>query len=162
MKLELLSPNLIIIVNKLIENQELLKLVNYNDSDCLSLDDIEQPELMINTKIYPYPNNQTLTNEQTLIKVYYGHTKIQNRAVENTPVLFDCITHPDLYIINDPNDSNKRLLRLYEITNRITEQFDNISVQGVGKLQFTDCIPIPLPDNFQMLRLIAKMMTIGL
>ena len=155
MKLNILSENLITIINKTLDNQDLVKLVNYNDVNPFVKPTVTNPQSLIRVKIFPYPYSGTLTDEQTQIRVYYGKCDID--YLEDTPVLWDIVTHNDLYLIK--NSSNQNLLRPYEIAKRIIQQFDKVFVGTVGNLDFRDAIPFTIDTNYQMLRLVAKMMT---
>jgi len=161
-KLQMLSPNLIKIVNRLLDNKELLKLIYYNDNP-LSQVDVVNPVSLINTKIFPYLyNDSPILNEQTQLRVSYGQAIINDRVIEDTPIIFECITHSNLYLINGGID-NSKLLRLYEMVSRITLLFDNISIEKVGTLRFKTCYPKPnMIGDYQMICLIAQMTTIGM
>jgi hypothetical protein len=157
MKLNILSENLITIINKTLENQDLVKLVNYNDVNPFIQPVVASPQSLIRVKVFPYPYSGTLTDEQTQIRVYYGKCDIDH--IENTPVLWDIVTHNNLYLIK--NSNNQNLLRPYEIAKRITQQFDKTPVGTVGVLNFKDAIPFTIDTNYQMIRLIANMTTLG-
>jgi hypothetical protein len=148
-------------VNKMLENQEVAKLVWYNVSNPLSQVDIVNTQTLIKTRVFPYLYNGVIVEPQvqTQIRVYYGNAKIKNVVIEETPVIFEILTHDDLVLIDG---TGTKLLRLYEIASRITKQFDKIPIATVGVLHFTDCIPVGgLPIDYQMIRLIANMTTLG-
>jgi len=157
MKLDILSENLFIIINKIIENQDIVKMVNYDVINPLLQPAFTNPKSLFMTRIFPYPYSGIISETQTQIRVYYGKTNIN--IIEQTPIIFDILTHESLYMIKDQN--NVSLLRPYEIANRITQQFDKNSIGTIGVLKFSEAIPIPIEGNYQMLRLIANMMTIG-
>lgn len=161
MKLSILSENLILIINKTLENQDLVKMINYNEVNPLNQPDIANPKLLFMQKVFPYQyTGVATTNIETQLMIYYGKTDIDH--VELTPVIFDVVLHKDLYLMKDLE--NKSLLRPYEICNRITKQFDGISVGTVGKLHFKSVIPFGIENypDYKMLKLIAEMMTIGI
>jgi len=160
MKLDTLSENLILIVNKTLENQDLVKMVYYNVTSPLSQPVVENPKTLFMNKVFPYQYTGVATKEvETQLMIYYGNTDIDH--IESTPVIFDVVLHKDLYLMKGLD--NKSLLRPYEICNRITKQFDGVSIGTVGRLNFKTAFPFGLDSqpDYKMLRLLAKMMTIG-
>jgi hypothetical protein len=158
-KLELLSENLVIIVNKLLENPDLVKLVYYDDISPLSKPNLSasvlEEELFLK-RIFPYPFNGFMNETQTQIRVFYP--KVNINILEETRIYFEILTHNDLYLIKD--NSNKTILRNYRIASEISRQFEK-PVSGIGRLEFINAGIQPLPDNLQILRMEAKMLTMS-
>lgn len=159
-KLALMSPNLILILNKILTNQTTVKYLNYNLKNPLSQPDLTLPanSLML-TKLFPYPFDPTATIEdQVNLRVYYPMGVFQNNeVVQETQVYFDIIVAKSLWLTNDGQAS----IRAYEIMRQIVNQFHGQTLSTVGILHFHEFIHLNVNSKFDAIRLIANMTTIG-
>jgi len=162
MKLDLLSPNLLLILNQIIRCQNLCKLIYYNQNNPLSQSDLTLPcNNLILTKIFPSPFNINTTLEDCVeLRVYYlSGTFDSIGVVENIDIIFDivCSKTKNLWLINDGSNS---LIRPYEITKELINLFDQ-SLSTVGRLKFMRFNHLYVNDKFDCIRLIANMLTLG-
>jgi hypothetical protein len=158
-KLELLSKNLIIIINKALENQNIIKMVDSNSLNPFLEADVNFPKTLFMFKVFPYPFENAITDERTELRIYLSETGLNSGVIEDTDIFFDIITHKNLYLIKDSN--NNTLIRTMRIAQEIINIFDDKSIETVGRLKFNRIINLPVDDNFQATRMIASMITIG-
>lgn len=158
MNFDLLSPNLVLIANALLKNQDLCNLIYYDVEEPLIQNPLEDSKVLFMDRVFPYPTSQILDNAQTQLRIWYPETTVANGLIEDTSIYFDIITHNSLYLMRDAE--GRTTLRPYKIASQITSMFDGISLETVGRLYFIKTISIPSND-FQILRLIAKMMTLA-
>lgn len=160
MRLNLLSPNLVLILQEIVKYQNICKLLYYNTSTPLSSADLTLPaNNLILTKIFPYPFNiNVVTEDCSQIHVYVPSGDFEdNRVIENINICFDIIVAKNLWLINNNGES---LIRPYEIMKELINIF-NKSVSTVGRIYFKRFIHISVNDNFDCVRLIGEMMTLG-
>lgn len=159
MRLGFLSSNLVLILQEIVKNQNICKLLHYNTSTPLSSADITLPanNLILN-KIFPYPFNQNVILEDcSQIRVYVPNGYLENnRIIENTDICFDIIVAKNLWLINNNGQS---LIRSYEIAKELVNIF-NKNVSTIGRLNFKKFIHISVNDKFDCIRLISEMMTL--
>lgn len=159
LKLELLSPNLVLIIDEILNNQNICKYLYYNTKNPLGESNLTLPANSLKlTKVYPCRINTAITDECTQLRIYYPGAKLNAvGATEDIWVSFDILCHINLWLINDGTNS---LIRPYEIMKELTNLFDQ-SLSTVGKLVFKEFNQIFVNDKFDCIRLMAKMMTIG-
>lgn len=156
-KLELLAPNLKIILNQLVNNQKICKLIYYNSTDALSQPDLVLPQnSLINTKIFPYPFNINYQGgECTQIRVYYPKADFENNEVTvNEDIYFDTICHKNLWLISGSS------IRPYTIASEIFNIFSKNSIETLGILHFVTLRHVYINENYDAIRLVARMMTL--
>jgi hypothetical protein len=170
MKLELLSPNLIHIINRLLFNEELK-----NDSDkqiisqLVKHDDVkpfskpiltkEEAKNLFMDRVFPFPFDNYTEGARTEIRVYFPECEFKNGTIiEDTTIIFDIVTHKDIYLMRDKD--NKTLLRPHEIAKYIVRAFDTYTFKDtVGRLKFDALVNVPFDNGFQCTRLVARMTT---
>jgi len=157
MKFDLLSPNLVSIINRCLENNDLTKLIYYNQSNPLSQPILDSPKSLFMTKIFPFRYSGITTDEQTQLRIYYPRTKIKDNIIESTSVYIDVICHNNLYLIKDQSDNT--LIRPYKILTEFIRQFDNQQIDSIGTLKFEGVSHIPINESYSVLGLEAIMIT---
>ena len=160
MKIELLSENLIIILQEVMKQQYLCKLIKYNESNPLSQTNLVLPaSSLLMTSIFPYPFDSTVIIEdciQLRIWVYKGD--FQGADISINDVFLDIIVAKSLFLITI---DGKPKLRPYAIMKELIKTFDGLSISTLGKLHFKDYAHIPLNGTkFDLFRIRAEMMTI--
>jgi hypothetical protein len=158
LKLELLSPNLVLLIDEILDNQNICKYLYYDDKNPLGQSTIADTSGLLLTKIFPYPFSSVITEECTQLRLYYPDGEFDSIGkIEQSLVLFDIICHKNLWLINDGTNS---LIRPYEIMKELINLFDQ-SLSTVGKLKFKRFNHLFVNDKFDCIRLMAEMMTIG-
>jgi hypothetical protein len=165
-KLSLLSPNLIIIMNELIKNQKLCKYLYYKDRYPLAQPDIPDTSILLFKNLFPQPfdPSEVQTDDSTSLRVFYlrgDFTREYPVGVE-TQVYFDIICAKANWLINsgDPVNVGEPKVRPYEIMSEIVATLDNKSIDTVGKLHFVGFNHIGVNKTFDGIRLLAMMNTL--
>jgi len=163
-KLELLSKNLVLIIDKLIKDEKVSKLIYYNTNDIFSRPDIS-PSIIAplgeTERVLPYPFDTSFTNdERTQIHVYFPDLDFVNAEnAESTVVFFDIVTHRNLWLFSE---FGEKLIRPYEIASSISRLFDGSlpnTKSTVGKLNFLSLKQVHVNEEFSCVRLVATMTT---
>lgn len=159
MKLELLSDNLVLILNEICKYQNICKLIYYDKDNPLSQADLVLPyNSLIKTRLLPYMTNpEVLTRDITQVCIYYPSCDFVNGdVIEMNKVHFDVICGKTLWLIND----GEVKFRPYEIMKEIKYIF-NDSISTIGKIHFQGFRHIPVNEKFDCVRLIGDVMTIA-
>lgn len=154
----MLSPNLILIIDQILSNQEICKYLNYNKDNPLTQPDLILPaKNLFLKKIFPYEYNPNITMEDcTQLRIYYPSGRIINKAIEDVVVVFDIIVAKTLWLVND----GKPLLRPYELLKLIYNEYQNKSISTVGVLSFRGWNYINYNDKFNGIRFFSSMWTL--
>lgn len=155
--LDLLSPNLILILKTAAQSDSLNKYLYY---------DVEQPTLqpsladrniLLMNKMWPMRFDEQIEIEDcSQLRVYYLNGDFANdMVVSEMNVVFDIIVAKSLWLINESDGSSS--VRPYSIANELIKQFRNKSVGTVGKLLFKNFRHIAVNNKFDGIRLVAKM-----
>ncbi|MDH6674432.1 hypothetical protein M2277_005124 [Paenibacillus sp. LBL] len=159
-KLELLSPNLVQVLNQLIADKEIAKYLFYNQKNPLSQPDIALPATNLMFKnIFPYPFDLTAAvADSTQIRVYYPNGELHNREIiQDSKIVFDIVVAKSLWLVND----GAALLRPYEIMRNIVGLFSDKSVGTVGRINFSRFFHLTVNDKFDAIRLEGNIITFG-
>lgn len=159
-KLELLSPNLVMILNQIISQKEIAKYLNYSQKNPLSQPDIAMPATNLMFKsVFPFPfDNAVATTDCSQIRAYYPNGTFQSREIiADTRIVFDIIVAKSLWLVND----GTALIRPYEIMKHLIALFSDKSIGTVGRINFHRFVHLTVNDKFDALRIEATMMTIG-
>jgi hypothetical protein len=121
------------IVSRLMENNELINLLYYEDIDPFSqlpLTKEEKQERIYNKLVRIIPNVGALENSKSLIAVYInkGTKNINNPEFKQIQLFVDVFTPYNQWIIKDSN------LRPFAILGQIQKSLDNKIINGLGKL----------------------------
>jgi len=141
------------------KNQDLCKLIYYNEDSPLDEIDIANPNTLLLTSLFPYPFNPKATIEDCVqLRIWIPEAKFKNRVIENIDILFDIVMFKDLFLIYIDGDPK---LRAYEIMAEITNIFNDKSIETIGMLHFDGFMHITVNDKFDCFRLPAKMMNLS-
>lgn len=159
MKFKLLSKNTMVLIEKVLENQNLLKLINYNSKTPLNEKDIANKGALVMRKIIPAPFTGVVPEDQeTNLRIFFPSGDLQNRAVLDSVVVFQIVVHNDLWTIAD-KDGN-RVLRPYEIMSEIVETFEDKTIKTLGVLHFKRFRYQYIDKDYGLYNLEAEMTTL--
>ena len=157
-----MSDNLIIIIDEILKQQELCKLIHYNEKF-----PFEQPNLTLpanhlirtDEKVLPYMfDEKAVLEEQSQLRVYYPEFQFVNgQVVENTLIHFDIICAKTLWLINV---GGKGKIRPYEMIKYLVSHLYDRSIGTVGKLRFIGGQQLTVNEKFASIRVFADMMTL--
>lgn len=163
-KLEYLSTNLATIIKKLVSIQEIVQYLSYTDKNPLALDAAVLPaNSLLMDKVFPtpfYPNtfmnpDDPLT-DRLEIHVYYPRGDFtKNGVVNQVQIYFDIVCAKSIWLCGDEK------IRPYEVAKYIIRNFDGVSVEEVGVLEFKTFSHVPTNPFFDTFRLIAEMKQFG-
>lgn len=158
MRLSLLSPNLNIVLSEILQNQKICKLLQYVDNP-YSQPDITNTNSLLFEKILPFPFDPNVkVAEGSQLRVYYGNVNLKNNTViEQTIIHFDviCSKSKNVWLVKGTAQT-----RPWEIASEIVTHFDK-SIGTLGKINFHRIVPFYINSEFDGVRVIADMMTIG-
>lgn len=124
-----LNKKLIDVCYKLIENQELCKLISVDNTNPLATPDIESPENLIDDRIVPdYTNPETIEDTRTILNIYFDNIKGTSYAYNGMTLCFRILTHGSLKRIEGGS-------RVYEIVDTLLDSFDAMTGLGLGGLE---------------------------
>jgi len=131
-----LNTNLNLVIQMMLENKNLCKLLTYDTPDALQKPDLigyEDYNGLLYTRIFPYPKditNRTEANSIILVGLD-NFNPIGNTFVSNL-LRFRILCHESLWDMNDNGMGMK--LRPYLIMQEIANLYNNQRVVGIGKL----------------------------
>lgn len=135
MNLKLLSTNSIILIDEMLKNQNLIKMIEYNSRDPLSEPDIARTGALVMNKIIPAPlTSDVPEREEVNVRVFFPEGSLQNRKVLDTEIHFQVVYHNNLWMIKD-EDGNKAF-RPYKIIDEIVNVFQDRTIDTLGVIHF--------------------------
>ena len=141
------------IFNTIYQNQNLCKLLYYNELNPYSMPDLTDTSVIytdeLNRKLYPYPFAPDVTEEQkTFISVLFDDIQYENNTYFK-PGKIDFIVCSHIYNWDLNVGDTDIHLRPFEIINEIDKSFNRQSNSGtVGKDLFKYIKPIKINDKF--------------
>lgn len=125
-----LNDNVTQVLLKLLESQNLCKLLYYNSIDPLSEPDID-PYSLLMKKIFPIPKIPGVEEaESSYLTVVFDSFRLgDNKGVKDGKLLLTAFVHEKLWFINGQ-------LRPISIMHEIDKLFNNQRIIGIKKLQF--------------------------
>lgn len=136
-----------IIMNRILSNQDVLKLLNYNTRDWKKRPDITGDIIkeMFDTKqISSVPKIKIDKIEKTYLRLIYGTTvrNSTNPEFRDNTFGIDIICHYDNWDLGDFE------LRPYRIAGEIDAMLDKTHLTGIGELEFISCVPYIYDEEF--------------
>lgn len=134
-----------LIMNKMLKNERLKRLLHYNSKDALRKPNITEDQTLElignNIKIVPkmYVDGSVLTY---IIINFKNFTPSNNPEFRDNIIEFDIICHFDQWQLED------FALRPYKIAAEIDSMFNNTHLTGIGELQFIGATQTVLTDEF--------------
>lgn len=156
--IELMSDNLILLINELIKIQNLAKYLNYNQENPLSQPDMKLPaSSLVMKKIHPYPFDPVTQEEDaTEIRVYYPEGAFDTGSMK-TFLHFDIVCAKNYWLLSD----EKSGIRPYMIMHEILKHFDGVSVGTLGRIDFTNFAHLHINEKFDAIRLESSVVLFG-
>lgn len=130
-----MSRNTMILIDECLKNQELIKLIDYNESNPLQLPDIKSTGKLVMNKIYPSPTTLTVpTDEQTNLRIFFLDGSLQNDEVLNSRLVFQIVMHNNLW--NIVRENGDRAVRPYDIMSKLVRTFEKKTIKTLGVIHF--------------------------
>ncbi|MCR8641543.1 hypothetical protein NV379_02635 [Paenibacillus sp. N1-5-1-14] len=144
-KFEDLNSNLIEVIMKLTESQDLCKLLYYQDDKPLRKPDIDNTyKTLFMKNIFPIPKIPSASTEkESYLTILLDEIRIgtKNIGFKNTVLCFNVMCHVDKWMMDGS-------LRPYAIMSEIDKLFNNQKVVGIGKVQFEKCKLIAVNEKY--------------
>lgn len=140
-----------IIVREMLKNDNLKKLLFYQDAHCLELPNISQKDTLslVNKQIRLVP--KVMTDKEFFSYVIINFDNFvpngENPQFRDNVITFDIICHFDYWNLGDFR------LRPYKIAGEIDAMFNNKHLTGIGTLQFLSCSQVVLNSELAGLTL---------
>lgn len=129
-----LNTNLMSVLFKLLESQDLCKLLYYDTDNPYAETDITDTSTLLFSKIFPIPKIPTIkTKESSMITVIFDDIRIGTggTAFKNSMLCINTFCHIDKWQLKGTGK-----LRIYSIMQEIDNKLNNERVIGIGKMQF--------------------------
>lgn len=145
-----------IIIDKLLNNDTLMKLLYYTQKDCLAAADLsmDQKQSMLNKNILLVPKiNIDIDGDcpnYLIIQIGNFESNKTNPEFLDCEISFDILCHADHW-----NLGNFRL-RPYRIAGEINQMFNNKKLTGIGTLQFMGTEDLVLNGDLMGLSIMYK------
>lgn len=134
-----------LIVNKIISNQRLLKLLFYNSSDALKRKDIEDKDIIkiLDENIKLVPQIQIGDEVKSYLVITFDDfsPNATNSEFRNNLLIFDIICHTDLWNLQDFQ------MRPYKIAGELDSMFEKKKLSGIGRTQFVTCQQLKIDSS---------------
>ena len=134
-----------LIVNMILKNENLKKMLHYTSRDCLSKPNITEDESLDlfgkNIKLVPklYVDGEVLNY---IIISFDNYSKNSNPEFRDNIIEFDIICHFDQWTMRDFQ------LRPYRIAAELDSMFSDRHLTGIGTLQFLGAVQMVYTDEF--------------
>ena len=140
-RFEVMGEDIFKMIEKILKNQTLLKLLKYTDSDPLNYPDLSQNEIdeMLHKNILIVPKMPDTLDEKLcyIIVILDTYDVVpNNQDFKIASVRFDVICPMDRWVIN------AKTLRPYLIMSEIDTMFNEKSIAGIGNLSFDNARPL--------------------
>lgn len=135
-----------LIVNRILENERLCKMLYYSSADALKRRELTEEEKLSmfgkNIKIVPKLTVDNEVLQYLCIGFSNFITNPTNPEFRDHTIEFDIICHFDQWTLGD------FALRPYKIAAELDTMFDKKKFTGIGLLEFVGATPIMLTDEF--------------
>ncbi|OPH47743.1 hypothetical protein BC351_10550 [Paenibacillus ferrarius] len=140
-------------MTRLIESEELVKAVGYNESNFLEQPIITDPSSLIYENIYPYRFVPDLnTHQKTFITLSFRGYKPVDGYYKSGLVYFNVITHKDLI------KTDYGALRYDFIIQKIDELMNNTRGLGIGNTQFHSMDELYIDEKYMGMFIAYKLL----
>ena len=135
-----------LIVNRILENERLCKMLYYSSADALKRRELTEKEKLSmfgkNIKIVPKLTVDNEVLQYLCIGFSNFITNPTNPEFRDHTIEFDIVCHFDQWTLGD------FALRPYKIAAELDTMFDKKKFAGIGLLEFVGATPIMLTDEF--------------
>ncbi|WP_440110356.1 hypothetical protein [Paenibacillus sp. QZ-Y1] len=129
-RFESLARDKLVVIDRILTSQEILKALVYNDMDFLDKEDVD-PEVILYNHIFPYRFvPKTSAEKKTYITITFGTYRKVGASYKSGIITFNVFTHQDLF------RTGYGSLRTDYITIKLDELFNDFEGLGVGKANF--------------------------
>jgi hypothetical protein len=124
---------------KIVTNENLCKLLKFNDSSALSKEITEDERYALNiqdgdttnTRIFYQPfNNDTITDERAELRIYFANFKPENMYIANANIGFDIVVHNNMWRLDE---GKQRPLNIFK---EVLKSLNGQDVKSLGELNF--------------------------
>lgn len=128
-----IGVNLQKIIKRLTSNQNLLKLLYYNDKDPLSHNDLTEEQIKKEVlekliKVVPRIGPKETANSIISVRVTNGRKNMENNEFRNILISVEIFVPLTQWMIKDSN------LRPFAIMGEVQKSLDNKTINGMGKM----------------------------
>lgn len=131
-----LGPNLQKIIRRLVANDDLVKLLYYENADplsCAALTEEQKDTEIFEKLVKTVPRIGAKSNAKSIVVVYVQRaTKTSNKEFRHISILVDVIVPLSQWFINDIN------LRPFAILGQIQNSLEGKTINGLGKIEGGD------------------------
>lgn len=149
-----LSKDLSLIVNKILRNDNLLKLLYYTEKDCLKGEKLTDAQKMgmLHKQIKIVPRILIEQECPNYIVITFDNftPNAKNPQFRDCNINFDILCHPDHWSLGDFS------LRPYKIAGELDAMFNNKKLTGIGELNFMGSGNLVLDDTMMGLTLVYR------
>ena len=135
-----------LIVDRILKNENLKKLLHYTTRDCLKLSNLTEDQSLElfgkNIRIIPKLNIDGSVLNYIIISFDNFSTNANNPEFRDNVIEFDIICHMDQWELSD------FALRPYRIAAEIDSMFNNKKLTGIGHLEFMTAKQLLLNDEY--------------
>ena len=129
------GDNLFVIAQRILNDDDICKLLYYTDKDPLSHNNMTEEEKLAllhkNILLVPkVPENDDIKGSYILVLYDGFNQNLANSEFKDADLLFIIVCPPENWVINDES------LRPFLLMSRIDELFGNKKIANIGKLQF--------------------------
>lgn len=141
-----------VIIDKILHNQRLLKMLYYTQKDCLSAPDLNQAQIlsMINNQIKLVPYLQITPECPIYILILMDNfvPNATNPEFRDCNIIFCILCHPDHWNLGNFQ------LRPQKIAGELDAMFNNQKLTGIGTLQLVQGGNLTLNNNLMGMTLL--------
>ena len=141
-----IEKDLNIIINKMLQNERLKRLLKYTTKDCMKQKNLTEDETLElinkNIKIVPKLTVDGSVLNYVIVNFDNFTPNMTNPEFRDNIIEFDIICHYDQWQIADSQ------LRPYRIAAEIDSMFNNEHLTGIGTLQFLGASQMIISDEY--------------
>lgn len=141
-----MEKDLELIINMIMKNDNLKRMLYYTSRDCLNRPALTEDETLslfeTNIKITPrFPIDGSIKN-YIVISFDQFAPNVNNPQFRDNIIEFDIFCHSDTWHLKDFQ------LRPYRIAAELDTMFNNKHLTGIGTLEFMDTAQVPFNDDY--------------
>jgi hypothetical protein len=142
-----LNNYLNLVINELLKNQNLCKLLYYTNTEPLTKDDISDTKVLIKNNIINKPFLTKVTkDERSILVVYFDSISSNGTQHQNGIITFDVLCHENLW---DVKGGERPYCIFEELKTSLHDKF----VSGVGNMYFYTMRSVAANEEFRGYRI---------
>lgn len=159
LKFDLMSRNTMILIDECLKNQDLVKLIHYNEKNPLNQPNVTSPSSLVMKKIYPSPATLEVPELQEVnLRIFFSNGILQNDEVLNSRLVFQVVLHNNLW--NMVRKDGQKAVRAYDIMSKIVDIFEDRTIKTVGVIHFDSYNWQNINKDYSLYNLEATMTTL--